>query len=187
MHGKIALDLVKIQEEYCYRNREGLDGKAWATQLVRQLQHITHSQWLFQNFSLHHQSLGYLWKREEKEVRQKAEELANGDPAGIPIESRYLLEIDFNLEEHTFESVSYCVLAMEAAQAAGAHDRKEGQQQDQQEAGRGQNWDIMEGKRESNRARQAQGSTKNSRNGIERRTGGYNWADNLPRHTAGVR
>jgi hypothetical protein len=116
MHGKLAVQLVAIQEQYCKNNNVGLDGKSWATCMVRQLQEMSHSQWLFRNFSLHHETKGYLRMQEEKELRRTARELANLDPEVLPPSSQYLLEIDIDSTELTFSTVSYWVLAMKAAQ-----------------------------------------------------------------------
>ena len=55
MHGKIAIQLVRLQEQYCLTNNNGLNGKSWSTSMVRQLLDMSHSQWLYRNFSLHHQ------------------------------------------------------------------------------------------------------------------------------------
>ena len=35
MHGKLAVQLVAIQEQYCKNHNAGLDGKSWATNMVR--------------------------------------------------------------------------------------------------------------------------------------------------------
>ena len=37
MHGKLAIQLVRIQERYSFTNNEGLDGKSWSTDIVKQL------------------------------------------------------------------------------------------------------------------------------------------------------
>jgi hypothetical protein len=76
---------------------------------------MSHSQWLYSNFSLHHHTLGYLHRLEEKNLRKTARELAALRPEAIPANSQYLLEIDIEAEEQTFTSVSYWVLAMKAA------------------------------------------------------------------------
>jgi len=69
MNGKIAIQLVQFQEQYCMTNNDGLNGKSWSSSMVRQLLDMSHSQWLYRNFSLHHQTLGYLHRLEEKSTR----------------------------------------------------------------------------------------------------------------------
>jgi hypothetical protein len=81
---------------------------------------MSHSQWLYRNFSLHHQTLGYLHRLEEKNLRDTARELASLKPEEVPKSSHYLLEIDIDSEEQSFTSVSYWVLAMKAALAEKA-------------------------------------------------------------------
>ena len=116
MHGKLATQLVAIQERYCRAHSIGLDGKSWATNMVRKLQEMSHSQWLFRNFSLHHETKGYLRSKEEKELRHQARNLAALAPEDLPASSQYLLEIDVDQMEQSFAAVSYWVLAMKAAQ-----------------------------------------------------------------------
>jgi hypothetical protein len=36
MHGKLAIQLVRIQERYSSTNNKGLDGKSWSTNIVKQ-------------------------------------------------------------------------------------------------------------------------------------------------------
>ena len=43
MHGKIAIQLVRLQEQYCLTNNNGLNGKSWSTSMVRQLLDMSHS------------------------------------------------------------------------------------------------------------------------------------------------
>ena len=140
MHGKLAIQLVRIQERYSFINNEGLDGKSWSTNIVKQLLDMSHSQWLYRNFSLHHHTLGYLHRLEEKNLRDTARELASLRPEEVPKSSHYLLEIDIDSEEQSFTSVSYWVLAMKAALAEKAIERKKNRQQKRREVIYGRNW-----------------------------------------------
>ena len=140
MHGKLAIQLVQIQERYSFTNNEGLNGKSWSTNIVKQLLEMSHSQWLYRNFSLHHQTLGYLHRLEEKNLRDTARELASLNPEEVPKSSQYLLEIDIESEEQSFTSVSYWVLAMKAALAEKAIERKKNRQQKRREVIYGRNW-----------------------------------------------
>ena len=91
MHGKLAIQLVQIQERYCLTNNEGLNGKSWSSNMVKQILDMSHSQWLYRNFSLHHQTLGYLHMLEEKNLRDTARELASLKPEEIPHSSSHQL------------------------------------------------------------------------------------------------
>jgi len=84
--------------------------------------------------------LGYLHRLEEKNLRDTARELASLKPEEVPKSSHYLLEIDIDSEEQSFTSVSYWVLAMKAALAEKAIERKKDQQQKRREVIYGRNW-----------------------------------------------
>jgi hypothetical protein len=62
--------------------------------LVSQLIQISHSQWIFRNYTLHDKQRGYLHLRACSEVLQEAHKLLNTAPANIPKDSQYLLELD---------------------------------------------------------------------------------------------
>ena len=108
--------------------------------MVKQILDMPHSQWLYRNFSLHHQTLGYLHRLEEKNLRDTARELASLKPEEIPHSSRYLLEIDIESEEQSFASFSYWVLAMKAAQKEKAIKLTKNRQQKRRDAIYGRNW-----------------------------------------------
>ena len=139
MNGKIAIQLVRFQEQYCLTNNEGLNGKSWASSMVRQLLDMSHAQWLYRNFSLHHQTLGYLHRLEEKNLRETARELASLRPEEVPKSSQYLLDIDIESEE-SFTSVSYWVLAMKAALKEKAINEMRDRQQKRKDVIYGRNW-----------------------------------------------
>lgn len=63
---------------------------------VSHILHISHSQWLYRNFTLHDNARGYLRLKECKNVLLEIEKLLNIDPANIPAESNILLEMDFD-------------------------------------------------------------------------------------------
>jgi hypothetical protein len=140
MNGKIAIQLVQFQEQYCLTNNDGLNGKSWASSMVRQLLDMSHSQWLYRNFSLHHQTLGYLHRLEETNLRETARELASLRPEEVPRSSQYLLEIDIESEEQSFTAVSYWVLAMKAALKEKAIKQMKDRQQKRKDTIYGRNW-----------------------------------------------
>jgi len=122
-------------------NNEGLNGKSWSTNMVKQLLDMSHSQWLYRNFSLHHQTLGYLHRLvEETNLRDTARELASLKPEEIPNSSQYLLEIDIESEEQSFTSVSYWVLAMKVALKEKTIGLTKNQKQKRRDAIYGRNW-----------------------------------------------
>jgi len=142
MQGKLAVQLVRIQEGYCASNNNGLDGKSWSTNIITKLLEMSHSQWLYRNFSLHHHTLGYLHRLEEKNLRKTARELAALQPEAISATSQYLLEIDIEAEEQIFTSVSYWVLAMKAALKEKIIANKRNRQQRRKDMIYGRNWTL---------------------------------------------
>ncbi len=85
-------------------------------QFTRLLIDISHAQWLYKNFTLHHYTKGYLRQRTERDVRREVENLANTGPTDIPKESWYLLDISFRPGNSTsVMDDSHWVLVMKAA------------------------------------------------------------------------
>ncbi len=88
----------------------------WSKQLIKHLILLSHSQWLFQNFTLHHKTKGYLHKKAERDIKQEILALLNTRPSDIPTAYKYLLEIEHQpgkSSSHKFQR--YCVCSMKAA------------------------------------------------------------------------
>jgi hypothetical protein len=113
---------------------------------------MSHSQWLYRNFTLHHKTIGYLRLRKEKEVRRQAEMLLmRTNQADIPEDCQFLLEIEATPRKDTpMENISYWILAMNGALAEMKHERR----REQQARRRGKpykktQWNIVNGVREA--------------------------------------
>ena len=118
LHGKVSVKLMEIQSRFCSRTATRTTGRDWATQLVGQLQDMSHSQWLYRNFTLHHKTIGYLRLRKEKEVRRQAEMLSQTNQADIPEDCQFHLEIEATPHSDTpMERISYWILAMNGARS----------------------------------------------------------------------
>ena len=92
----------------------------WARQFVSRILHITHSQWLFRNESLHDVRDGHLRLQRRRDMMAEISELAELDISEVPPGRRHLLEIDFqDLERASEVSQSYWVFAVRAARKAG--------------------------------------------------------------------
>jgi hypothetical protein len=63
LHRKVSLKITQMLESFGILAGCKLSGKQWTKQLVERLIHISHSQWLFRCFSLHHKTKGYLSTR----------------------------------------------------------------------------------------------------------------------------
>ena len=54
-----------------------LNGENWTKQFISKLLQITHSQWIYQNISLHDRQHGYLHAMNATEIMQEIETLSN--------------------------------------------------------------------------------------------------------------
>ncbi len=54
LHGKVSIKLQKIQEAHCIMFGTKINGADWMVQFARQLVEISHAQWMYRNFTLHH-------------------------------------------------------------------------------------------------------------------------------------
>jgi hypothetical protein len=61
---------------------------------VSQLIQISHSQWIFPNYTLHNKQWEYLCLWARSEVLQEVHKLLDTAMANIPKKSQYLLELD---------------------------------------------------------------------------------------------
>jgi hypothetical protein len=60
LHGKVLIKIPKIQEAHCIIAGTRINGANWMAQFERQLVEISHAQWMYRNFTLHHYAKGYL-------------------------------------------------------------------------------------------------------------------------------
>jgi hypothetical protein len=104
-----------------------LNSADWAKQFISKILHITHSQWIFRNFSLHDKRNGYLHKKKVEEIALELESLAGLAPEDVPAESQFLLEINFHdLNKSNVESKKYWILAINAALTAQRRQLEQG-------------------------------------------------------------
>ena len=93
--------------------------KAFVWHLIQ----ISHSQWIFRNFTLHDKQRGYLSLLKRTTVLKEVDHLLDTAPEDIPAGSQYLLELDHSaLFNSSLERQLYWVLAMKAARRAGRRD-----------------------------------------------------------------
>ena len=120
LHGKVSVEIAKLQRFHCAASPCRMNGTDWMKHFVSHLLHISHSQWLYRNFTLHDTTRGYLRLKERQNVLIQIDQLLEVDPNNIPAESRFLLEMDFDgLYQSSFEKQAYWVVAMKAAYRAG--------------------------------------------------------------------
>ena len=119
MEGRVSTHFHRIQRSHLSTAQSKLNGDDWMKGLINRLLHISHSQWLFRNFTLHDAQHGYKNMKDKAEVQLRIADLSNTDPGRIPEHSKFLLEIDTGkLLSDNFDTQVYWVTAMEAARRA---------------------------------------------------------------------
>ena len=101
---------------------------------ISHLLQVSHSQWIFRNYTLHNKQCGYLCLRLCADVFCKIHKLLETLPSEVPPESQYLLELNHSaMYKASYEEQAYWVLALKAAKRAGrwavATQRARGQSQ----------------------------------------------------------
>jgi hypothetical protein len=128
------------------------NGKDWMKQFIQGLVEISHTQWLYQNFTIHHYAKGYLHQRTAIKISREVELLADTRPSNIPQGSRYLLVL-LQRPLHSSSPVhsAYWVPAMKAAKTSlkrkEVHFAGQGTRSRQQE--QHQPCNLLEGVQES--------------------------------------
>jgi hypothetical protein len=121
MEGRISKVFYGIQCRHLSNSHSRINGDDWMKGLITRLLHISHSQWLFRNFTLHDTQCGYKRLKDKQAVQLQITELSQTDPERIPEHSQFLLEIDTEiLQTSDYETQVYWVTAMEAARRARA-------------------------------------------------------------------
>ena len=72
-------------------------GQGPIRQFIAHLFNVFHSQWLFQNLTVYHKMRGYLAMKKQVDLLTEIAELARQALEDFPAESRFLLELDFDL------------------------------------------------------------------------------------------
>jgi hypothetical protein len=77
---------------------------------------MSHSQWIFRNYTLHNKQRGYLCLCLRSEILRKIHKLLETSPSDVPPESQYLLELDHSSRYNArYKDQAYWVLALKAA------------------------------------------------------------------------
>ena len=111
-----------LQNFHCAASPCRMNGAEWVNHFISRLLHISHGQWVLQNFTLHDQTRGYLWLQDRRHILEEMDWLADKEPSNIQQESRSLLEVDFSyLLYSSFERQLYWVMATKVARRAGRY------------------------------------------------------------------
>ena len=73
-----------------------MTGEDWMKAFVSNLIQISHSQWIFCNFTLHNKQSGYLSLLKRSLVLKEVDQLLDMAPEDILAGSQYLLELDYS-------------------------------------------------------------------------------------------
>ena len=120
LHDKVSVEIAAIQDTHCRLSTCRMNGRDWMKHFVSHLLRISHSQWCYRNFVLHNRTRGCLRLKARKEILLEIERLVDMDPDKVPLESQFLLEMDFDsLYNSSYEKQYYWVRAMKAARRAG--------------------------------------------------------------------
>jgi hypothetical protein len=108
MEGKVSTKIASIQRIHCAAAPCMMNGDDWMRHFISHVLRITHSQWIFRNITLHDKVCGTLRLQNREEVLREVEALLETDPMEVPVESKFLLEFDFDsLYRSSFERQTY--------------------------------------------------------------------------------
>jgi hypothetical protein len=120
MEGCISTPFYFIQHYHLTLLGSYLNGADWTKSLISKLLLITHSQWIYRNFTLHDKLCGYLHNKTLENIHVTIKQLAEMSPDDIPEESRFLLEINFGyLTRSHLGNQQYWVIALQVAITVG--------------------------------------------------------------------
>ena len=110
MEGKVSKKIAAIQDAHCAISPCLMNGTDWMKHFISHLLHLSHSQWICRNITLHDKLRGTLLLRKREDVLKALDSLIETDPEEIPEERRFLLEFDFDsLYRSSFETQTYWV------------------------------------------------------------------------------
>lgn len=120
MEGKVPSSVFALQRRCTPSAQRHLAAASWAKGFITRLLHLSHSQWIYRNVSLHDLSNGYLRRKKRRDMLRDIARLLETPSDEVPEECRFLLEVDHAaLEGASLDRQAYWVLAVEAAKGAG--------------------------------------------------------------------
>ena len=118
---------MDIQNLHLGLGSHRINGEQWVRQFISKILHITHSQWIFRNFTLHDKQKGWLRRKELSKIMVKIDTLRETEVDDVPESSRFLLEMDYDkLMLSDIHNKTYWVVATEAAIKAGQRKANRG-------------------------------------------------------------
>jgi hypothetical protein len=93
-----------------------LTGNDWMKAFISHLVQMSHSQWIFRNYTLHDKGRRYLRLRLRSDTLCEINKLLETPPPDISPQSQYLLELDHSsMYNARYKDQAYWVLAQKAA------------------------------------------------------------------------
>lgn len=119
MLGMISQQIRRVQYTHLLTTSSMLTVDDWMKQLIGQLLHIVHGQWIYRNISKYHDKIGSIRKADRRLLLLEIDRLMHLDKSEVPEESQFLLEVDFaRLRTGDLTSQHYWVESIKAALAA---------------------------------------------------------------------
>lgn len=128
MVGRLPLALRDMHQVHCSLSNCKLPSNSWMATFVSKVLDISHNQWLYRNFTLHNKLNGYLHLQQQEKIIREVAKLSVSNPATIPPESRFLLEVDLtsSLDAAPLSTQLHWTHAMKAALIAGRRTVRQG-------------------------------------------------------------
>ena len=120
MEGRVSELFYPTQQAHLATSSSFINGDDWMKTFISKILHITHSQWIYRNISLHDRRMGHIALDTRLKVLHDIEELMDTPSHEIPEDRRFLLEFDLDkLRNSDNNGQQYWLRAIKAARRAG--------------------------------------------------------------------
>ena len=110
MKGKVLANIVGIQRAHCAVAHCMMNGDNWMHHFISHILHMTYLRWALKSITLNDSIRGTLRLQKHEEVIWEVKTLLKTDPFDVLVESKFLLEFEFNLLcQSSFEQQTYWV------------------------------------------------------------------------------
>ena len=116
MEGRICTQFFRLQATTLIQNSSKWTIKAWSSQFIKRVLHMTHRQWLYRNARIHIKLVDGLTSTEHQQIIHLVNSLLYTDPNDLLPQHRHLLQRDFRqLGEGTALDRQYWIADMRSA------------------------------------------------------------------------
>ena len=118
--GRLSKNIITMQQSHAAVTSSQHNGASWVQQLIRRIVHITHSQWIYRNVSLHHSRDS----DRSDDLIAEIHQILDMPEKDLPADSRYLLDVDSDaLRNGSVDAQEKFVYVARAAIKAGQRVR----------------------------------------------------------------